>query len=30
MSMSPEEATPYPDPDESADIIEDSIDMAEF
>ena len=30
MSMSPEEATPYPDPDESADTIEDSIDMAEF
>lgn len=30
MSMSPDEAEPYPNPDELADIIEDSIDMAEF
>lgn len=30
MSMSPDKAEPYPDPDESAEIIEDSIDMAEL
>lgn len=30
MSMSPDEVVPYPDPDEAADIIEDSIDMAEL
>lgn len=30
MSMLPEEAVPYPDPDETAEIIEDSIDMAEL
>lgn len=30
MSMSPDDAVPYPDPDETAEIIEDSIDMAEF
>lgn len=30
MSMLPDEAVPYPDPDEAAEIIEDSIDMAEL
>lgn len=30
MSMPPDEAVPYPDPDETAEIIEDSIDMAEL
>lgn len=28
MSKSPDKAEPYPDPDENAEIIEDSIDMA--
>lgn len=30
MSISPDESVPYPDPDETAEIIEDKIDMAEF
>ena len=30
MSMPPDEVVPYPEPDETAEIIEDSIDMAEF
>lgn len=30
MGMSPDDAVPYPDPDETAEIIKDRIDMAEF
>lgn len=30
MSLVPDKAVPYPDPDETAEIIEDSIDMAEL
>ena len=30
ISMSPDKAEPYPDPDENAEIIEDRIDMAEL
>ncbi|MFD2454841.1 hypothetical protein ACFSSC_01155 [Corynebacterium mendelii] len=30
MSMPPDEAVPYPDPDETAEIIEDKIDTAEL
>ena len=30
MSLSPDDAVPYPDPDETAEVIEDRIDMAEF
>ncbi|OFP65914.1 hypothetical protein HMPREF2978_06570 [Corynebacterium sp. HMSC074C01] len=30
MSMSPDESEPYPDPDEAAEIIEDSIDLGEL
>ena len=30
LSMKPDEAVPYPDPDEAAEALEDRIDMAEF
>ena len=30
MGMSPDDAVPYPDPDEAAEVIVDRIDMAEF